>query len=277
MDQRAPEVRQDIERTRAALTSKIEMLDARVRGSVEETKNRVKQSVSPRHHMQQHPWSMIGISILTGYMLERFMASRSVLPRANGRLRKDRSRVLVIDAPLRRREESLRSRQRRDAPVSFLYSQAPEFGAATYQPEREQAERAQRQRGLAETPEREQSATEQPPEAEAKRRHGIGENVVGQLKGYGQGAMDDITHQFKRELDTLKGAAVGAVASLVRDMVKQAAPVAGSYAKQVLDTASTKLTGHPLPTSREGATAAPEEQRTAQAEQRASEALHRPA
>lgn len=85
MDQRTSDVRQDIEDTRAAMTEKIELLEERVRETVEGAKTKVKHAVDLSYHVEQRPWQMMGLSIVTGYLLGRMTASPAPVLRSNGR------------------------------------------------------------------------------------------------------------------------------------------------------------------------------------------------
>jgi ElaB/YqjD/DUF883 family membrane-anchored ribosome-binding protein len=75
MDQSTGEVQLDREKTRAAITEKIELLEERVRDTVEGAKTRVKQSFNIRYHVDRRPWQMVGLSILAGYLVGRLTAN----------------------------------------------------------------------------------------------------------------------------------------------------------------------------------------------------------
>jgi hypothetical protein len=60
------ELRREIEATRAAMAEKIETLEARVGGVIEDA----KRSVNPKYQTQQHPWVMMGVAVAAGYLLE---------------------------------------------------------------------------------------------------------------------------------------------------------------------------------------------------------------
>jgi hypothetical protein len=60
------ELRREIEATRAAMAEKIETLEARVGGVIEDA----KRSVNPKYQTQQHPWAMMAIAVTTGFLLE---------------------------------------------------------------------------------------------------------------------------------------------------------------------------------------------------------------
>lgn len=84
MDQRPYDLRQDREETRAKMTEKFEMLEERVRETVEDAKNTVKRSVDLGYHVAQRPWKMMGMSILAGYVLGRLTFRPSTRVRTEG-------------------------------------------------------------------------------------------------------------------------------------------------------------------------------------------------
>jgi ElaB/YqjD/DUF883 family membrane-anchored ribosome-binding protein len=71
MDQDAYDAQQDREQAREALTQKIELLEERVRGSVEEARAAVKQKLRFSYHVDRRPWQMLGLSVLTGFVIGR--------------------------------------------------------------------------------------------------------------------------------------------------------------------------------------------------------------
>jgi len=58
-------IREDIEHTRAALDTKLEALQSKVR----EVGTKAKQTFDIRHHVAQHPWAMLGASLATGMVV----------------------------------------------------------------------------------------------------------------------------------------------------------------------------------------------------------------
>src|SRR6266403_6149798 len=97
MDQEPSNVRREIEHTQAAMAEKLEMLEERARETVEEAKVAVKQTVDVHHQVDQHPWEMVGASVLVGYMLGHITSGRST---------SSRERILILDAPVERRTYS---------------------------------------------------------------------------------------------------------------------------------------------------------------------------
>lgn len=68
MDFATHDVQQGREETRAALTEKIEMLEQRVRDSVEDAAAAVKRTVDVDYQINHHPWRMFGLSLFFGYV-----------------------------------------------------------------------------------------------------------------------------------------------------------------------------------------------------------------
>jgi ElaB/YqjD/DUF883 family membrane-anchored ribosome-binding protein len=68
MDLAPQDVQQGREETRAALTEKIEMLEQRVRISLEEATVAVKRTVDIDYQIDHHPWRMLGLSLIFGYV-----------------------------------------------------------------------------------------------------------------------------------------------------------------------------------------------------------------
>jgi ElaB/YqjD/DUF883 family membrane-anchored ribosome-binding protein len=70
------EMRQEIDSTRSALADKVEALEDRVKGSVQtvedsiqiaqETVDTVRRTFDIKHHVEQHPWLMVGGCFVAG-------------------------------------------------------------------------------------------------------------------------------------------------------------------------------------------------------------------
>lgn len=76
MDLATHDVQQGREETRAALTEKIEMLEQRVRDSVEEATATVKRTVDIDYQINHHPWRVLGLSLLFGYVAGLMLPAR---------------------------------------------------------------------------------------------------------------------------------------------------------------------------------------------------------
>src|SRR5437588_98198 len=88
MDQEPDVIRQDIDETRSSLTEKLETLEAEVKGTVQDAKNTVedtihnvkstvhetvesvKRTFDLPYQVRQHPWPMLGGSVVAGFILD---------------------------------------------------------------------------------------------------------------------------------------------------------------------------------------------------------------
>lgn len=73
---------------------------------------------------------------------------------------------------------------------------------------------------------------------------------------YKTGMTGGVLSQFKEELDIIKGAAVGALMSTLRDMVRQGMPSLAPQLEKAINSATTKLGGQPVDDKSEQRTAA---------------------
>jgi ElaB/YqjD/DUF883 family membrane-anchored ribosome-binding protein len=80
MDPEPDMIRHHIERTRSALTDKLETLKNQVRSTVRSTVNQtvasVKEAFDVRHHVRRHPWAMLGGSIAAGFLAGCYLERR---------------------------------------------------------------------------------------------------------------------------------------------------------------------------------------------------------
>lgn len=65
MDQRTEPIRQDIDTIRDSMTEKMEQIETKIKGTVEET----RRMVDIKYQVSQRPWAALGASILIGYAL----------------------------------------------------------------------------------------------------------------------------------------------------------------------------------------------------------------
>lgn len=70
---RSMEIKRDIEGTRAALDHKLEALQSKVR----EVGTKAKETFSLRHHVDEHPWAMLGASVATGFVVGAIASGHS--------------------------------------------------------------------------------------------------------------------------------------------------------------------------------------------------------
>src|SRR6476620_6877109 len=65
MDQRTEPIRQDIDAIRESMTDKIEQIETKIKGTVEDT----RRMVDIKYQVSQRPWAALGVSLLVGYTL----------------------------------------------------------------------------------------------------------------------------------------------------------------------------------------------------------------
>jgi ElaB/YqjD/DUF883 family membrane-anchored ribosome-binding protein len=94
MDQEPDVIRQQIDETRSSLTDKLETLENQVRGTVQdakatvqetiqsvkatvnETVDSVKRTFDLNYQVEQHPWAMVGGSVLAGFLVGSLLKRR---------------------------------------------------------------------------------------------------------------------------------------------------------------------------------------------------------
>ncbi len=69
MDSRTEPIRQDIEAIRDSMTGKIEQIESKIKGTVEDTTSSLKQIVDVRYQVGERPWTALGLSVLAGFAL----------------------------------------------------------------------------------------------------------------------------------------------------------------------------------------------------------------
>src|SRR5437868_13888237 len=65
MDQRTEPIRQDIDSIRDSMTDKMEQIESKIKGTVEDT----RRMVDVKYQVSQRPWAALGASILIGYAI----------------------------------------------------------------------------------------------------------------------------------------------------------------------------------------------------------------
>src|SRR5262249_46000678 len=121
MEQGPPDVRQDIENTRAAMTEKLEMLEERARETVESAKSAMQHTIDVHYQVDQHPWKMVGASVLVGYLLGRVTSGGSASSRIDGQ------RILILDTPVVIGTSSTSQKRIEQDPSSRSKLQEPEL------------------------------------------------------------------------------------------------------------------------------------------------------
>src|SRR5512132_4107431 len=78
----------DREQTRTALARKLETLETRMRDNIEQVKESVRRSTDLRYHVDQRPWTMVGLSVALGVV-----AARLLIPQRQSFVQRSRSEV----------------------------------------------------------------------------------------------------------------------------------------------------------------------------------------
>jgi len=189
LDKKPDELESEIAETRSSLTDKLETLECRVRGtveaaqeSVEHTIDSVKQAFDIRHHVDKRPWTVLGLSVATGFVL--------------GSVRKAPAAVTQPIAPTH------------NGHGNGEHSLSSLAGAATGDGHRRRRQSPQR------------------PTLKTR-----------------------LIHQFEDEIALLEKTAIGGVMGTIRDWLKQAMPSIAPQLDQVMNSATSKLGGEPVPSS----------------------------
>jgi len=69
MDTRTEPIKQDIDSIRDSMTGKMEQIEARIKGTVDDTTETLKRSLDVKLQVQEHPWAALGVAVLAGYAL----------------------------------------------------------------------------------------------------------------------------------------------------------------------------------------------------------------
>lgn len=76
MDPRTESIKQEIDATRTSMTTKMEQIESQVHGTVDniktsaqDTVDSVKESLNVKRMVNERPWTMLGASMLTGFVL----------------------------------------------------------------------------------------------------------------------------------------------------------------------------------------------------------------
>lgn len=234
MDQGTEPIRQDIDQIRASMTDKMERIEARIKGTVDETTHSVKRMVDVKHQISEHPWTALGISILAGIALGSMGESDS--SHAEHRRTDDRTFDLNAAAAYER------ARSTSPYPANYGATGYGQYSAASYgQPGYEHASH-----GHSSTPAGGYSAssgTYQPAAAGSSSPPGPGHTTTSSNGPWSQtvaaaggtwnasanqppkpGIMDQISQQFGGEIEMLKSTAVSSLVGIIRDTIRQNFP-----------------------------------------------------
>src|SRR3712207_2880549 len=77
MDMRTEPIRQDIDQIRDSMTDKMEQIEAKIKGTVEDTTETLKRGLDVKYQVGEHPWAALGAAVLAGYALGSMGSSSS--------------------------------------------------------------------------------------------------------------------------------------------------------------------------------------------------------
>jgi ElaB/YqjD/DUF883 family membrane-anchored ribosome-binding protein len=253
MDQGTEPIRQDIDQIRASMTDKMERIEAKIKGTVDETAGSVKRMVDLKYQASEHPWAAIGASVLAGIVLGSLgdqdpPERRSERP--NDGLSTDEAyRYARSVAPYPSNE-------------SYGYGQAP-YGRSSYttpgsasagydrpySPDYSQSSLQRQNYGASQAGDN-QPSTFAPSNTDWSGSTGSNRNSWN--GGTGQtskpGIVDQLSRQFGDEIEVLKTAAVSTLVSVLRDTIRQNLPSMHQEMERMrrnsaASTGATNLTG----------------------------------
>lgn len=76
MDNRTEPIRQDIDAIRESMTDKMEQIESKIKGTVDDTTNSFRRMVDMKYQVGAHPWMALTAAVLTGYALGGASESR---------------------------------------------------------------------------------------------------------------------------------------------------------------------------------------------------------
>ncbi len=194
MDQRTEPIRQDIDSIRDSMTEKMEQIESKVRGQVEQTTETVRRVFDVKGQIAERPWMAVGASILAGYMLGNMGNSGG----SNYSHRSDQPPMRYTGSNYQYQPESSSMRY-------ASYSPYQERSPSSYSSNSHPYESQQRSQG--------QQHSDQEPRQ--------------------RGFMDDLKDQFGGEINTLKNAAVTAMIGTLRDTLQRSMPQFGREYERV--------------------------------------------
>jgi len=185
MDTRTEPIRQDIDNLRESMTDKMGQIEAKIKGTVDDTTETLKRGLDVKYQVSEHPWTALGVAVLAGYALGS-MGSNDSKPSTYRYSNDSRHQDIHRGDTVRYYGESEQRNQ--DWGKSENTNTAANFSQAR----NENAYRNDDDRN------RQQSSS--------------------------GGFVDDVMGQLGMELDTLKTAAISSLVNLLRDTVKQNLP-----------------------------------------------------
>jgi hypothetical protein len=171
------------------MTDKMEQIEARIKGTVDDTTDSVKRMVDVKYQISEHPWASLGIAVLAGYALGSMGEQEAHAPRHDG------SSHGIQPMTSHAAYEQARS-------YASHQAQSP-FGHAPPSPA-----------SFSHAPEASLHSTATPGATWSAGAH---QNAK-------PGLLDGLSQQFGDEIEMLKTAAVTSLVSLIRDTIRQNIP-----------------------------------------------------
>lgn len=220
MDQGTEPIRQDIDQIRASMTDKMERIEARIKGTVDDTTTSVKRMVDVKHQISEHPWTALGISILAGIALGSMGESDSAP--TEGRTADRRYDLSSAAAYARGRDTS-------PYPPNYGATGYGQFSGASYgQPGYSQPFTSDSSHAAGSAPYQHagtsSAATSGPWSQSMASGPAGGAWNTSAPQPSKPGLMDQVSQQFGGEIEMLKTAAVSSLVGVIRDTIRQNFP-----------------------------------------------------
>lgn len=219
MDQRTESIKQEVVETLEDMAAKMEQIEERVVGTARETVEQVKEKLNVRHMVAERPWTMLGVSVATGFVVGSI--------RRSGRRGQDSDgRALGVGTGARSRAFQY---EHSDDP--YEHAQDDEFGPGLFQgggePIRQGMSEEPMRRGGEQHGERTARFRGQGMGYEAERPHRsrqLMKRSISQVKQRAPGILAAVRENFGDEIEALKRAVVAAASSSLRGIMQSKLP-----------------------------------------------------
>jgi ElaB/YqjD/DUF883 family membrane-anchored ribosome-binding protein len=223
MDPRTESIKQEVEETLEDMAAKMNQIEERVVGTARETVEQVKEKLDVRHMVAERPWTMLGVSVATGFVV--------------GSIGRSRGRTRDLDYSDGRSRRSRRRRERAESRAfQYEHSEDPyqHFGESEeLEPGVLQSVGEGLRQRFGEDHGRRQSvefgergygrATDYEPEYERPSRQ-LMRRGISQVKRRAPGLLAALREQFGDELEALKRAAVVAAGNSLFGLMQKGLP-----------------------------------------------------
>jgi len=218
MDARTEPIKQDIDTIRESMTGKMEQIESKIKGTVEDTTESLKRGLDVKYQVGEHPWAALGTALLAGYALGS-MGSSSSSP-STYRYRNDF------------RYNDFRHNDARAGELMRYYGQNGQSsdwhssqGNSDWQ---------------ANQPASQYTSHQQTSQYSSPGTYNGGQTYQANQNQSSDGFLDQVMGQLGSELDTFKTAAISSLVSLIRDTMKQNLPSVYQEAERLRQGSSTQ-------------------------------------